>query len=166
MLYFIFSRTMEYTKVAYLLAEPHNERWYFSVSSTKEQNTVCKVKFYTFVPIRGILTPESKPFGSLPISIQEFAHSASRQAEASIEENTKRLNGEILALEKGITALNELGETEAKIILCHVLDEKACERDELSELGPQYYLKSRKEVEEETPGVYGILKDFALEDRD
>ncbi|AMQ10677.1 hypothetical protein [Brazilian marseillevirus] len=157
---------MEYTKEAYLLAERCNGRWYFSVSSTREQSVVCSVKFYTFVPLRGILTPESTHFGNLSMSIQEFIGSALRQAQVSIEENIERFNKEINALEKGIDALNTLGETDARNVVCHVLDEKACERDELSELGPQYYLKSRKEVEEDSPGFYGKLRDFTLEDRD
>nr|WQM87086.1 hypothetical protein [Marseillevirus cajuinensis] len=149
---------MEYSKKVCLCAKTHKGKWYFSVHDSEEQTetVVCSIKFPVYVPISGILTPESKHFGRLDEAIQDFVASASRVAHESVLESVSELDTCIEALDNAISRLVECNESELSRKVAVVLEEKICEKETLSELGDRCF-KSCRKVDEEEPGLVGLL---------
>nr|WRK65059.1 hypothetical protein MarFTME_014 [Marseillevirus futianmevirus] len=150
---------MEYSKKVCLCAKTHKGKWYFSVHDSEEQTeiVVCSIKFPVYVPISGILTPESEYFGRLDEAIQKFIASASRIAHESILESVSELDNCIEALDSAISKLVECNENELSRRTATILGEKIHKKDALSELGEHCFKRCRK-VDEGEPGVVGLLR--------
>ncbi|ALX27462.1 hypothetical protein GMAR_ORF87 [Golden Marseillevirus] len=146
---------MDHTKLICLNATDFKGRWYFNVSEEKEPNTVCTMRFPVLVPRSAVLVPESSLFGNLQDAINTFVGSAYRQSSIFVDQNVRELKRQILVLQDIIDGMKDPEKEEERTVLCHLLDEKVCEEDELTQSDS---VKKQRQAKETSPGLFGKLE--------
>lgn len=126
---------MHRSKEIHLIATPHDEMWYFNVSSPPYSlgTSVCECHLGFPVIVKGIAVPESVPFGSLSKAVDIFQHSLKDKVHEASTKEISKVEKRVKSLVRIIESFKSMGKAGVEDL--HVLqDLRSEEHKKLSAL--------------------------------